>query len=65
MQQNSTCNNSFILASKHCHINPPSFVVNDLVDAGVVDVPGDDVLEDLLGDLLDKVEMGKLELLQY
>ena len=40
-------------------------MVNDLVDAGVVDVPGDDGHEDLLGDLLDKVEIGKQELLQY
>ena len=40
-------------------------MVNDLVDAGVVDVPGDDGLEDLLDDLLTKVEMGKQELLLY
>ena len=56
-------NNQFQIL--HCHISPPSFVVNDLVDAGVDNVPGDDGLEDLLGDLLDKVEMGKQELLQY
>ena len=42
----------------HCHISPPIFVVNDLGDAGVVDVPGDDGHEDLLDDLLDKVVMG-------
>ena len=40
-------------------------MVNELVDAGVDNIPGDDGLEDLLGDLLDKVEMGKQELLQY
>ena len=39
-------------------------MVTDLDDAGVVDVPGDDGHEDLLGDLLDKVEFGKQELLQ-
>ena len=48
----------------HCHISPPIFVVNGLVDAGVVDVPGDDGHEDLLGDLLDKVVIGNQELLQ-
>ena len=48
-----------ILKYLHCHISPPIFVVNDLVDAGVVPgVPGDDGHEDLLDDLLDKVVMG-------
>ena len=40
-------------------------MVNDLDDVGVVDVPGDDGLEDLLDDLLDKVINGYEELLQY
>ena len=38
----------------HCHINPPSFVVNEL-DAGVVEVPGVDGFEDLLDKGLDDV----------
>ena len=41
-------------------------VVNVLLDDElVVDVPGDDGLEDLLDDLLDKVINGYEELLQY
>ena len=39
-------------------------MVNNLDDVGVVDVPGDGI-EDLLGDLLDKVVIEKQELLQY
>ena len=36
-------------------------MVNNLDEVGVVDVdaPGDDWVEDLLGDLLDKVVIGK------
>ena len=40
----------------HCHINPPSFVVNEL-DAGVVEVPGVDCLEDQLDNGLDDVKL--------
>ena len=40
-------------------------MVNELDEAGVVKVPGDDGQEDLLGDLLDKVQFDKQELLQY
>ena len=38
----------------HCHFNPPSFADNDF-DAGVVEVPGVDGLEDLLDNGLDDV----------
>ena len=34
-------------------------MVNELDEAGVVKVPGDDGREDLLGDLLDNVETWK------
>ena len=40
----------------HCHINPPSFVVNEL-DAGVVEVPGVDGLEGQLNNGLDDVKL--------
>ena len=49
----------YFIQSLHCHINPPSFVVNELDEAGVVKVPGDDGREDLLGDLLNNVETWK------
>ena len=39
-------------------------MVNDLDDVGVVDVPGDDGLEDLLDDLLDTDEIERQVLLQ-
>ena len=48
----------------HCHISPPIFVVNDFDEVGVVEVPGDDGLEDLLDDLLDKDEMERQVVLQ-
>ena len=39
-------------------------MVNDLDEVGVVEVPGDDGLEDLLDDLLDKDEMERQVVLQ-
>ena len=48
----------------HCHISPPIFVVNDLDEVGVIEVPGDDGLEDLPDDLLDKDEMERQVVLQ-
>ena len=39
-------------------------MVNDLDEVGVIEVPGDDGLEDLLDDLLDKDEIERQVLLQ-